>query len=108
MGYNENVVAGKTVSATIQYSNLNDNGRAFDIVADVKISNEKVSGFDNGVLQGHGEDIDPMGNLAIANFTASGDNYLNVSLSNFTENKALQAMTAIYEFMSSVRNAVEK
>lgn len=107
MGYNENVTAGKTVSATVQYSNLNDSARLFDIAAEVNISEEKVTGFQNGVARLREEPTDVTGNVPVVSFGGNPENYFNIGLTYIGEDKALQAMTAIYEFMASVRHSVE-
>lgn len=96
------VTAGEVVSATVKYTNKDDEARKFDITADVNIADKKVTNFNNGELRKR-DNVD----FTNANFSSSGDyTYLNYNCNQLTAEESKEAFTAIYEFMEDVNKNV--
>lgn len=102
----QKVTAGKILSAVIQYSNKDDESRAYDITADVKIQNKKVSAFDNGEVRIITDSPIVEGTNSIATFGSYNTKSLSLFILDAAQTEAEVITTAIYNFMADVRESV--
>lgn len=97
------VTAGKVVSATREYSNVNDSDRKFNISVEANIQNGKATGFNSGNVTR--KDSTAYGN---ANFNA-GENlhYFSFNSNGLTGAEVNEAMEEVITFMENVKKLVE-
>lgn len=97
-----NVTAGQTISATIRYSNKDASARVYDIEADVNISEDKVSNFNNGTVRDKGSDT----MVTLCNFSGMPTSYFSLGFSEVDKEKAQKILEAIYSFIGDVEASV--
>lgn len=102
---NEKVTVEKLISATVKYSNIYDETRAYDISANVRIQDGTVMQFENGVVGAIGAG-EPNQTPSIATFYSYANNSLNLSVPSSDNAEAQSVLDAIYVFMDDVRNVV--
>ena len=98
-----NVTAGDFVAATRKYSNKDEEGRKFDISADVNISNGKVTSFSNGMLVKREDPSYGTGNFS----RGDGDTWMSFNLSNFNISESKEAFNAVLDFVEAVNEDVK-
>lgn len=98
-----NVTKGEIVSATVNYTNADDDSRKWDISAQVLIDKEKVLSFQNGVI--YRRDTTPqVAGTAVGNFSLNADDtFYNVVYSNADTETRHEIMNAIDSFVQSVK-----
>lgn len=97
------VTAGQVVSATVKYTNLDDETRKFDISADVNIQDKKVTNFNSGVVSKK-ESVD-YGN---ANFGAAQDlSYFSFNSNGLNMEETKEAVSSVLAFIEDVKENVE-
>ena len=96
----DNVTAGKVLSATVQYDNLNDAQRAYDIKGEAYISNKSVQNINNGYVNGTN------GNQ-LASFSSYGDSNLSINFNTTTKDDVAAIADAIIVFIEDVRTSVD-
>lgn len=97
------VTAGQVVSATVKYTNLDDESRKFNISADVNIQDKKVTNFNSGTVVK--KDTTDYGN---ANFNAGqGLTYFGFSSNNLNAEELKEAIGATLAFIADVEKNVE-
>lgn len=100
-----NVTPGKVVSATVRYSNSTNPTRAWDIEADVNVSNGEISSFNSGEVKKSGEE----NGFNISNFNASGSGlaYFNIGFNNVTKEEAKAIFDDVLSFMNDVEENIK-
>lgn len=97
------VTAGEVVSATVKYTNLDDDSRKFNISADVNIQNKKATGFNSGAVAK--KDSTDYSN---ATFSAGQDfNYFSFNSNNLKEGDIKEALEETLAFIANVQKNVE-
>lgn len=97
---NTNVTAGDIVSATRKYSNKDNEGRLFNISADVNIKGNKASAFNNGQVVKKDEPTN-----GSANFS-KGESWMSFNSNNLSDEETSQAFIASMDFMKDVEDSV--
>lgn len=81
-------------SANVQYNNMNDESRIYDISANALIQNNEVSNFESGVLSING--------IIKVTFNIWGETF-NCSFNDVAIEEQCQMLQAIHEFADSVK-----
>lgn len=100
----QSVAADKLVSATVKYTNKGDAARVYDISANVRIQNGKVTNFESGEVQKiQNENTSADMPMEHATFNSYGSNSLHLDINDGDETEAQNILTAIYAFMAEVK-----
>lgn len=108
----KNVTAENLLSATVKYSNKDDESRVYDVSANVNINDGMVASFNNGMVrklpivsESENPDVE-MGTEAVADFSSYSEVSLNLNIFNADMEGAKFILETIYAFMSDVRATV--
>lgn len=97
------VTAGEVVSATVKYTNFDDEARRFNISADVNIQNKKATNFNTGVVSKIAE-----ADYGNANFSAGQDlNYFSFNSNGLKDVEVKAALDDTLAFIANVQKSVE-
>lgn len=103
----QNVTADHLISATVKYSNKDDDNRVYDISANARIENGQANNFDSGEVRKKSDSSENMDGMSvIATFNASGEKNLNLYIYNADATEAKVIMDAVYAFMADVKTNV--
>lgn len=106
MAENKSVTAGQVMSATVKYSNRDDESRAYDIEADVNISSGRVNSIVSGSVRRFTEDGAMQQN--IADFQRYDMLNLNANFYGISDEEKMEILSAVLGFMSEVVAAVSE
>lgn len=90
----------KLESTSSRYSNLSDDGRVFNISADVRMDEGMTPVFSNGNVQKR-EDV----TFGFGTFNCSDSNF-NCNFNNYSQTEAKDAVDAILAFVNDVKDEI--
>ena len=94
------VNAVKLNSANVKYDNSVDTERVYDIESNVNFQENRIISFDGGVVK--------KDEVVKATFSKYGNNQLNVTFNNASVEDMCAALSAIEEFVESVKTTISE
>lgn len=94
------VNAVKLNSASVKYDNSVDTERVYDIESNANIQGNSVISFDAGIVKKK--------DVKICTFSKYGNNQLNVTFNNASVEDMCAALSAIEEFVESVKTTISE